>query len=159
MKFQIEAKATRKYYITFEAKNAKMARVVEEILEEHCADHEIDTFDVEERAENPNSVLFLTEVGTVKIKANHGYINQIGEPVSMEPEDIEIRDEVESWDGNLNTFEIYDKLRNEFGESDQKKLINYAKKYFYNCKDLQYQLQDMADTLMVDLDEDEDEDE
>ena len=157
MKFQIEAKAIRKYYITFEAKDAKMARRVEERLEEHTADHEIDTFDVEEEAENPNSFLFLSELGNLKIKANHGYINQIGEVVSMEPEDIEIRDEVESWNGNLNTFEIYDKLRDEFGESDQKKLINYAKKYFHNCKDLQYQLQDMADTLMVDLDEDEDE--
>jgi len=85
--------------------------------------------------------------------SNPTFSSNVREPVSMQQEDIEIRNEVEWWNGNLNSFEIYDKLKDEFSEPEQIKLINYAKEYFHNCKDLQYQLQDMADTLGIDLDD------
>ena len=40
-----------------------------------------------------------------------------------------VHDVVESWNWNLNVFEIYDEIR-EWRESDQRNVLRYAYRYF-----------------------------
>jgi hypothetical protein len=154
MKYKIDTKVTKTYSVLFDAPNKETANRVEDKIRDHLADY-------------PDPTLLPAEIEETRLCKKLGVKNMVikelvkpskavTEALSMEKEDLEIRDAVEWWDGNLNTFEIYDKLKDEYTSSQQVKLINYAKEYFHNCKDLQYQLQDIADTLGIDLEEDED---
>lgn len=163
MKYRIETKVTRTYDVLFDAPDKSTACIVEERLDSYLRDLRATG---SSGTDYPTPFLFPHSINETRLCTHKGVENVIIkegkssystlEPESMEPDDIAIMGEVEWWNGNLNSFEIYDKLKDEFSKSDQRKLINYAKKYFHNCKDLQYQLQDMADTLGVDLEEDED---
>ena len=43
----------------------------------------------------------------------------------------EIKEEVDSWNWNLNIFEIYDKIKEEFtDDGDRHLLLNYAFEYY-----------------------------
>ena len=153
MKYQMETKVTRKYEIRFDAPDRITAdRVMDKMLD-HLADHTDPTM-------LPSVVdeTRLTQKLGVKnmIVKETNTSHSVGDPESMEKEDLEIRGEVEWWNGNLNSFEIYDKLKDEFSRTQQIKLINYAKEYFHSCQELLHSLQDMADTLGIDLEEDED---
>jgi hypothetical protein len=150
MKYQIEQIVTRKYEVHFEAPDKLTADRVMDKLQDHMADYD-DPMMLPSVIDETRLVQKLG-VKNMKVK-ERVHSKSTDEPISMEHEDLEIRGEVEWWNGNLNTFEIYDKLKDEFSEPEQIKLINYAKEYFHNCKDLQYQLQDMADTLGIDLDD------
>ena len=155
MKYLIEQKVTRNYEVYFDAPNYRTAQRVMDKLEEHMDDYNDPTMLPSVIGE----MRLVHEGGVKNIKVKERDYTQscasTSYPLSMEPEALEIRSEVESWDGNLNSFEIYDKLRDEFIPSEQRKLIVYAKEFFSRCEELQHQLQDMADTLGVDLDEDE----
>jgi hypothetical protein len=151
MKYKIDTKVTKTYSVLFDAPNKETANRVEDKIRDHLADY-------------PDPTLLPAEIEETRLCKKLGVKNMVikelvkpskavTEALSMEKEDLEIRDAVEWWDGNLNTFEIYDTLKDEYTSSQQVKLINYAKEYFHNCKELSYQLQDMADTLGVDLDE------
>ena len=153
MKYKIDTKVTKTYSVLFDAPNKETVGKVEDKIRDHLADY-------------PDPTLLPAEIEETRLCKKLGVKNMVikelvkpskavTEALSMEKEDLEIRDAVEWWDGNLNTFEIYDTLKDEYTSSQQVKLINYAKEYFHNCKDLQYQLQDMADTLGIDLEEDE----
>ena len=144
-KYEIETKVTRKYEVHFRAPDDKTAHLVVGKINEYLHENR----DMAEVIGQD----FATEGVRELTVSNPTFSSNVREPVSMQQEDIEIRNEVEWWNGNLNSFEIYDKLKDEFSEPEQIKLINYAKEYFHNCKDLQYQLQDMADTLGIDLDD------
>jgi hypothetical protein len=152
MKFLIEQKVTRKYEVYFEAPDYLTADKVMDKLEDHMSDYD-DPMMLPAVIDETRLVQKLGVTG-MKVKEKI-HSKSTGDPLSMEPDDLEIRSEVEWWNGNLNSFEIYDKLRDSFTPSQQRKLINYAKIFFCNCEELQYQLQDMADTLGVDLDEEE----
>jgi hypothetical protein len=162
MKYKIETKITRTYDVYFEAPEHgphsespkhKTALMVMDKMLDHLADYNDPTMLPSVVDETRlTQKLGVKNMIVKETKTSHS----VGEPESMEKEDLEIRGEVEWWDGNLNSFEIYDKLKDEYTSSQQVKLINYAKEYFHNCKDLQYQLQDIADTLGIDLEEDED---
>jgi hypothetical protein len=158
MKYNIKTKVTRTYDVHFEAPNKLTADKVMDQLDDHLSFQKIikTPLTFPERIAETRLCEKLG-VKDVIVKEGNSTQHSIEEPESMDPDDISIRREVEHWNGNYNSFEIYDKLRDEGCASHQRKLINYAKKYFYNCKELQYQFQDMADTLGIDLEEDEDE--
>lgn len=153
MKYNIKTKVTRTYDVDFNAPNKLTADKVMDQLDDHLKGLTPETFPARIAETRLGVKLGVKDV----IVSVEKFAHSVEEPESMESHDVAIRGEVEWWDGNLNSFEIYDKLRDEGCESHQRKLINYAKKYFYNCKELQYQFQDMADTLGIDLEEDEDE--
>jgi len=167
MKYKIETKITRTYDVHFEApkhgthsespKHETALRVMEKI-KDHLADHPDPTLLPGEIEETRLCVVLGVKNMVIKDGQSSCYHKTVGEPESMEREDLEIRDEVEWWNGNLNSFEIYDKLKDEFSSSQQVKLINYAKKYFHSCQELLHNLQDIADTLGVDLDEEDEDD-
>jgi|11_taG_2_1085331.scaffolds.fasta_scaffold00204_18 hypothetical protein len=157
MKYNIKTKVTRTYDVHFNAPNKLTADKVMDQLDDHLSFQKImktpETFPARIAETRLSAKLGVKDVIVKEDNSSHS----VEEPESMDPDDIAIRREVEHWNGNYNSFEIYDKLRDEYSESHQRKLINYAKKYFHNCQELQYQFQDMADTLGIDLEEDEDE--
>ena len=60
----------------------------------------------------------------------------------------EIKEEVDSWNWNLNIFEIYDKIKEEFtDDGDRHLLLNYAFE-FYNHDRM---LKELRDALNVEV--------
>jgi hypothetical protein len=151
MKFNISAEITQKYNILFEAPDLLSAHKLEDRLKSYI-----------DNEPNPKGFpAILQDIDkTIKVQKlivrRADYPSSTTEVQSMESDAIEIREEVESWNWNLNIFEIYDKLKNEFTTNEQTQLIKYALKYF---KDEEYKslLQTIADDLLLDLNEDEDE--
>lgn len=60
----------------------------------------------------------------------------------------EIKEEVDSWNWNLNIFEIYDKIKEEFtDDGDRHLLLNYAFEYY----DHDRMLKELMDALNVEV--------
>ena len=160
-KYEIETNVTKRYEVRFQAPDDKTAELVQGKINEWLHEHK--DMAVWHSGSTP-VIKFITspkeaDTYTAGVReltvSNPTYSKDVRDPVSMELEDIEIRNEVEMWNGNLNQYEIYDKVRDEFSESDQKKLINYAKEYFWRCKTTVDSMDDLADHLCIDLEEEE----
>lgn len=158
-KYEIETNVTRKYEVHFRAPDDKTAKLVKGKINEYLhknkdmtglITHPIIKFVTSEK----EAEAYTAGVRELTV-SNPIYSKDVRDPMSMQQEDIEIRNEVEWWNGNLNKYEIYDKLKDEFSESEQKKLINYAKEYFWRCKATVDDMDDLASHLGLDLEEDD----
>ena len=57
-------------------------------------------------------------------------LDQVGSRIILSTyRDQTVHDVVESWNWNMNIFEIYDEIR-EWRESDQRNVLRYAYRYF-----------------------------
>jgi hypothetical protein len=151
MKFNISTKITQKYDILFEAPDLLSAHKLEDRLKSYI-DNEPNPqgFPAIVQDINPN-------INVQKLIVRRAdYPSSTTEIESMESDAVAIREEIESWNWNLNIFEIYDKLKDEFTTTEQTQLIKYALEYFNNSKEYTDLLQTLADQLELDLD-DEDE--
>lgn len=149
MKFNISTKITQKYDILFEAPDLLSAHKLEDRLNSYISNEP-----------NPQGFPGIMQDIAPNIKVQNlivrraDYPSSTTEVESMEPNAIAIRQEVENWNWNLNIFEIYEKLKDEFTVREQTQLIKYALKFF---KDEEYinLLNTLADQLNLDLDLDE----
>lgn len=63
-------------------------------------------------------------------QAQQQELDQVGSRIILSTyRDQTVRDVVESWNWNLNIFEIYDEIR-DWRESDQRNVLRYAYVYF-----------------------------
>ena len=152
MKFNISTKITQKYDILFEAPHFLSAHKLEDRLNSYISNEpDPQGFPAIMRDLDPN-----IDVQNLVVHKSD-YPSSTTEVESMEPDAIDIRKEVESWNWNYNIFEIYEKLKNEFTKTKQTQLVTYALKYFSNNEEYKNLFQRIADDLLLDLDEDEDE--
>jgi len=150
MKFNISTKITQKYAILFEAPDLLSAKKLEENLRSYI--------DNEPNPQGfPAIIQDLDKTINVQnlVVRRTDYPSSTTEIESMESDAVRIREEVESWNWNLNIFEIYNKLKDEFTTNEQTQLIKYALKYFTD-EEYKSLLQTIADDLLIDLDEEED---
>ena len=105
MKFNISTKITQKYDILFEAPDLLSAQKIEESLIRYIYNEpNPQGFPAIMRDLEPN----INVQNLVVHKSD--YPSSTTEIESMEPDAIDIRKEVESWNWNYNIFEIYKKL-------------------------------------------------
>lgn len=145
MKFNISTNITQKYDILFEAPDLLSAHKLEDKLQKYI--------DNEPNPQGFPAIMrdIVPNINVQKLIVRRAdYPSSTTEVESMEPDAIAIREEVESWNWNLNIFEIYEKLKDEFTVKKQTQLIKYALKYF---KDEEYinLLNTLADQLDLDL--------